>query len=229
LNTKNDIEKNEIFKKLSSLVKKSKRLVGYSFETIANLLTELEAFFTDIKAFNVLMDGVIKATSERKGDVSAAKMLLNRGIAKIKNDKPYEAIRFIGQALTRLYKHESRNEMVCALLLIASAYDKVGLLWAARGAFVTAASIATNEYWTYNNITSLQAKCYRSIKWLELRLGRIPHALEWHETSYYIENTLGENQLADYSEENVNFDIIFGGLFLKTKILQLIRTTYQKN
>ena len=54
--------------------------------------------------------------------------------------------------------------------MCGAAYERLGLVWAARGTTLTAASVATNEFWTYSDVTTLQASCYRRMKWLKLYL-----------------------------------------------------------
>jgi hypothetical protein len=80
-------------------------------------------------------------------------MLLDRGARHLAGDPPYNAIQTLGRALTPLYKHESRHDLIRALCLCSEAYKQVDLLWAARGTSVMAASIATNDYWAYGDVT----------------------------------------------------------------------------
>jgi hypothetical protein len=74
-----------------------------------------------------------------------------------------------------------------------------------------------NEWWTSGEITRAQALCVRRLKWLELRLGRIPHALSWHELEAVISSaaTLRLDNGEDESEEKVAFDACLGLLVLK--------------
>lgn len=122
-----------------------------------------------------------------------------------------------------MQKHESRHDAVHALYVCAGAYERAGLFWAARGTMLTAASIATNEFWSYSDVTPMQASCYRRLKWLELQLGRIPHVLVWHETHHGFRQVLTSQgfdpKRLQYGEKE--FDIILGILLLKADIWQL--------
>jgi alcohol dehydrogenase class IV len=82
------------------------------------------------------MDIIIDVTSKRDSEMRAASLLLSRGNQLIKQNKSVKAIALIGQALARLYRHETRKDIVVALYSCGYAYEKIGLLWAARGAYL---------------------------------------------------------------------------------------------
>jgi len=79
--------------------------------------------------YSQLFETIVETTHKRTGEIAAARMLLRRGAQQLDADRPYEAIRTLGRALGRLYKHESREDLVRALYLCGNAYDRVGLLW----------------------------------------------------------------------------------------------------
>jgi hypothetical protein len=220
-----------ILKSLGSVIRECHGLVGYPVEPLVEILTELGDFLGDRPAYAKLFKELIEFTSSRKGEVTAARLLLRRGVQELEANRPYEAIKFLGQSLGRLQKHESRHDAVHALYVCASAYERAGLFWAARGTMLTAASIATNEFWSYSDVTPMQASCYRRLKWLELQLGRIPHILAWHETHHGVRQVLNskgfDSKRLHYSEKE--FDIILGILLLKADIWQLNEMSYLPN
>src|SRR5262249_22556836 len=112
--------------------------------------------------------------------------------------------------------HESRKQEIRALYLCARAYEKVGLLWAARGTMLAAASIATNEFWKHDRVTTAQAACYWQLKWIELQLGRIPQVLIWHQLDQAIRASLTERgyDADSLSEDDTIFDGSVGILLL---------------
>ena len=117
-------------------------------------------------------------------------MLLEKGRAELRAKRPYEAIRTTGRILTELYKEESRGKMISALFLCAQAYESVGLLWAARGALLLAASIAADEWWKHSTIHPALERAVRRLKWVELQLGRIPQVLSWHDDDIALQEAL---------------------------------------
>jgi len=212
-----------VLRELKDVVRQSKGLVGFPLKPLVEILIELGGVFGDRPGYEEVFDTVLEVASAREQETVAARILLKRGAQQLDEDRPYEAIRFLGRALGRLYKHESRHDLVHALYVCAAAYERIGLLWAARGTLLTAASIASDDFWTYEDVTSLQLLCYNRLKWLELQLGRLPHILAWHEVDCAVKNVLvnrGYNaeHLLDTDED---FDLILGILLLKTDIWEL--------
>lgn len=141
------------------------------------------------------------------------------------SDKPYDAIKVLGQALTRLFKEESREDLLQALYLLGGAYQKVGLLWASRGSLLGAASIAAADLFSQSAVTTAQRLCFDGLRWTELRLGRIPHALAWHEVTITIKNALTQRggDLEELREGDMEFDGTLGVLLLRTDFWELRR------
>jgi hypothetical protein len=172
-----------------------------------------------------LFEKITEVVAKRKGEVTAARMLMERGAQELRAERPYEAIRCLGRSLSRLHKHESRHDAVRALLICGSAYERAGLFWAARGSCLAAAALAVGDFWTYSEVTPLQAACYSRLKWLELRLGRVPQALAWHDIDRVVTRTLIAKGDAEPGADNddFNFDAILGILFLRTDLWYLPR------
>jgi hypothetical protein len=214
-----------ILRDLQDVIRQCAGLVGYPLEPQVEILTELGEFLNGVPAYGELFETIVEIASTRKGEISAARMLLKRGVQQLEADRPYDAIRLLGRALRHLYRHESRHDSIHALYSCGCAYERAGLLWAARGTLLIAASLATDELWRYEDVTPLQAACYRRLKWLELQLGRLPQVLAWHEIDSFIRSALvaqgyDESRL---SEGDLEFDVILGILLMKTDIWELKR------
>lgn len=208
---------------LESAIADSEGLIGFPLAAVNQFVVELSDYLVGNPVFEDLFNVLVEVIGRRRGEVAAARMLLKLGAAQLDAERPYDAIRTLGQALGRLYKNESRQDMVRALFLCASAYERVGLLWAARGTCLTAASIATNEWWTHSEVTLAQANCYNRLKWIELQLGRVPHVLAWHETDAITREVLAAE---GYNAERLasgerDFDAILGILLLRCDPWQL--------
>ena len=218
----------DVFEALAEVVRESEGLVGYPLEPLVQILTELGDYLEGRPAYDALFEVIVEVSSRRKGEVVAARMLLRRGGQHLKADQPYDAIRLVGRALRGLYKHESRDEIVRALYLCGIAYERAGLLWAARGSMLHAASVATNEFWTYSTVVSAQAACYRRMKWLELQLGRFPHALAWHESNAFVAGALVSQGYAraPLTRGELEFDFILGRQLLSADLWQLKQLTH---
>jgi tetratricopeptide (TPR) repeat protein len=213
----------DVLQALNAVILRSKGLVGYPLAPLIETLAEIGHALEGTPAYDTLFETIVEVSSKRDGEVAAARLLLKRGECQLKLGHPVEAIATLGQVLAPLYKHETRQEVVRALYLCGCAYDDIGLLWAARGTLLSAASIATNDLWQYEDITFAQATCYRKVKWIELRLGRLPHQLAWHETDKAIRQYLanqGYDQKALFSDES-SFELFIGRLLLRTKFTDL--------
>ena len=160
----------ECLGKLRSVVLESKGLVGFPLEPLVESLTSIGDALGTYPSYDSLHETIVEVVAAREGDVAAARLLLHRGAQQLEADRPVEAVRLLGRALAKLFKHESRHDLVKALAMCGAAYERLGLVWAARGTTLTAASVATNEFWTYSDVTTLQASCYRRMKWLKLYL-----------------------------------------------------------
>lgn len=220
-----EAEQNAALRDLKKVVLQAEGLVGYPLAPLVEVLTEAGRFFDRHPAYDDLFDTIIEVTSKREGDVHAARMLLRRGAQQLDSNRPYEAIRTLGRALRRLHTHESRKDLVRALYLCGAAYERAGLLWAAHGTLVHAASVATNDFWAYSELNTLQAGCYRRLKWLEFKLGRVLHALAWHEMDRVVTAVIGarEEDPEIILGEDHRFAMMLGMLILKADIWELKR------
>ena len=215
-----------ILRDLTAVVGQSEGLVGFPFERLSETVLRLGERFGTHPAYGELFETITAATAKRKGEVAAARMLCRRGGQDIRAGRPYEAIRHLGRSLTRLHKHESRHDAVRALLLCGTAYEAAGLLWAARGSALAAASLAAGDHWNYAEVTKLQADSFGVLRSLELRLGRVPQALAWHEVCQHANRQLIDADVVGdeaVRKEQFHFDAILGILFLKADFTVLPR------
>jgi hypothetical protein len=163
-----------VFRSLRDVVSRSEGLVGYPLEPLVKIVTGFGELFGSNLAYGELFETIVRVASSRRQEVTAARLLFARGQQRLMAGCPGEAVRVLGRSLRRLHKHESRYDSVRALYLCGCAYERLGLLWAARGTLLAAASLATDELWRYGEVTRHQGACYMRLKWVELQLGRIP-------------------------------------------------------
>lgn len=212
---------------LRKVIRRCAGLIGFSLEMFVEVLTETGRLFGDRPAYNRLHESIIETVAERRGELSAAQLLLQRGAQQLDNNKPYEAIRTLGRALRWLYKEESRTEMIEALYFCGNAYERVGLLWAARGVVLIAASLASQAIRSPSDVSSFDMACCDKLRWIELRLGRLPHVLAWHEVYSGFREVLRERgyDLKRFDKHEFDFDAVLGILLLKTSLWELKHLT----
>ena len=209
---------NTVLVSMRAVVKQSAGLVGFVLDPLVDVVTNLGKWPIDLPAYDALFDDLVEISSKRQSEVAGATMLVARGVQQCDNDKPAEAIKNFGKALGKLYKHESRREVVKALAVCGVAYDKLHLHWAARNSMLVSGSIATDEHWRYGEITPAQYACYKRLCWLELQLGRVAFALAWFEVYSVVGDILRTKnyELDNLDEERHEFDNVLGLLLLKT-------------
>lgn len=207
------------FTTLKDILDRAKLLIGFPFEPTVSLLTELDIAFSGIKEYEELQEHLVEIIAKRRGEIPAGELLLQRGIQHLKARRFYQAIDCLGRSLNRFYKQESRDDLVRALALLAHAYREVGLLWAARGSLLNAASHATSEFWVYNEINTAQLKCYAELKLLEIQLGRAGAALDWHGVHVPLAMQLActDDEKDEVWQQSSHFDAILGLLLIRTR------------
>lgn len=211
---------NNDFKEIGVILQGTDRLIGFPYEESIGIIQESGDIFGDIPEYEKLINLIAEIDTRRKGEIPAAKSFLNYGMQHLEADRHYKAIEYMGRSLIGLYKKESKRDFIYALYFIAYAYEAVGLLWAARGSLIHAASYATEDLRQHQEINELQAKCCRRLKMIELRLGRVGYTLEWHEVDLILSQQLALTQQerdAVLEESLGNFSGVLGCLLLKTR------------
>ena len=207
------------FAQLRDILDRANELIGFPFEPIISLLTELDTIFSGVKEYEELQEHLVDVVAKRRGEIPAAELLLKRGIQHLKAKRYYQAIDCLGRSLHRFFKHESKDDLVRALILLARAYREVGLLWAARGALLNAASHATSNFWVYNEINTAQLRCYDELGLNEVQLGRVGAALDWHSVHVPMAMQLAstDEERGDVLQHSLQFGMILGLLLIKTR------------
>jgi hypothetical protein len=218
-------DKERVFVALKDVVEQAQNLIGFPLQPLCESIFVIGSAFDNSAEYQSLFDFLVETTATREGETAAARLLLRRGQQQIAGKHPSEAIRTIGRALVRLFKHENRFELVLALYLMSISYERLGLLWAARGMLLAASSIAAHDLWIHGEVTPLQAACFNRLKWLELQLGRVPQVLTWHELDLSTRGALHARDvvMASLDESEEDYDAILGSLLLRSRLDQLKR------
>ncbi len=218
LNMDNQKKHSEIFRKLMTVIDEANTLIGFPFDPTFRAINEMQDIFTGNKEYENLQEKIIKVTTQRSGDIAAGKMLHGRGLRYYESGDFYKAIVFLGKALYRFYKKESKDDLVRTLFLLSIAYEDVGLLWAARGALINAAAHATSEFWTYSKVNKAQVLCYQRLRTIELRLGNIGYSLEWHQLNHAMSLQLAktDEEKKNILDKDLYYGSILGLLIIKT-------------
>ncbi|OGQ50657.1 MAG: hypothetical protein A3J24_04425 [Deltaproteobacteria bacterium RIFCSPLOWO2_02_FULL_53_8] len=215
LSAKSEEQVSHIFRSLSSIADSANKLIGYPIARLINWLEELDVAFGDFQAYEELMDKLIGDASVREGSRLIAEKYLRRGAVSLDKKDYYRAIKCLGLSLYGLYNNESKTDVFSALYMLSHAYERQGLLWAARGAARMAAHIITNDALKEQRVSSKQVAIYHRLMWVEAQLGRLSQSLHWYSLSNLIAPMLAEDPWSD--DQKISFECLIGQLLLNAK------------
>src|SRR5690554_352288 len=117
---KNIDQASAIFSSMLEIMKEGENLVGFSFNEVSDLVTELDNFFGELESYENLLDYITEYTSRREGEVRGAVLWLKRGARRLESNEPYQSIKLIGKSLAALYKKESKKDLYAALNILST-------------------------------------------------------------------------------------------------------------
>lgn len=212
-----------VFEELHNIIKKSENLIGYPFEKNFHLLNELDDIFSNVDAYEKLLDYMTEQSTQRDGDIKGALLNLRRGVKRIQNGHYYQAIKYLGKSLIPLYKEESRDKLILALKAIAYAYESIGLLWSSRFCLLLSASLITDNYWKYDELSLKQVEIYYHLCLVEIKLGKLAHAILWYELFLIVNQNISNSYFGE--KENQQIDLYISKLILNTDLKEIKHQT----
>jgi hypothetical protein len=204
---------------LRDAIREARGLISYPFEPLPRIVEELGNVFTDLPEYDELLEEATSTARERLSQQEAGRMLLARGIQKLRANRPYEAIVYFGRAQQSLAMRESRWEISESLFMCGSAYEAGGLFWAARANVLGSLNQVLSEYWDHGFIAPRAATCAQKLAWIEIELGRVACAISWMELADLLARgaKLADKALKTFTEGRWNQDAVLGILFLRAK------------
>src|SRR5690625_3668283 len=221
----------QIVNEFIEVLEKGKESLDFDFLTIKRIITELP-IYQDAKNYNTLFEHLVSISVKRKSEIEAARLLIIRS-EQLMEDKPYTAIRYLGRAIVKIVKEESKNELTRALLLMGQLFESVDLNWAARGYYLNAFHLSINEYFNLGQVNPALIGSLNRIKFIELKLGRLIHSTEFYKLeqiaiNLYISNN-PDSDLRDIVQQEYNYDFILGIQIFRTDFNDLNKLSYFPN
>lgn len=130
--------------------------------------------------YDELFELLIHLLGEQSKNIESSQLLLNRGDDYLKNNI-YKSIKFYSRALTKLYYEDSKIDLIKTLMKLGTAFEQIGLLWGARCYYIRAFMDSLDLYFNKGDAIPGLFLSMRSLKYLELRLGRINYSLQFNE------------------------------------------------
>jgi hypothetical protein len=120
-------------------------------------------------------------------------------------------------------KAEHHRDLVFCLIAEAHAYEQVDLLWAAHSCLLAAASLALSAFVSDGLISDQALRSIQQLVWLEIRLGRVPHILNYlrFQSLLAAHRQLEGEALSKYNDQTQSQDAVFSMLFLRLSLKQL--------
>jgi hypothetical protein len=208
---------------LKSVLHAAKTLGRYPVEQLAKIIQEMGSIVKDISVYDELFEMVVSLLAGRKSDGGAGGVLMRGGYQKLQLGNTYQAIRLFGRAQEKLSKQEYLRELMSALVGCGLAYERAGLLWAARTNLLAATADATSEFRKQGALGLHALRYLRRLIWLELQLGRILPVLRLTVAADAMEADLklDEETGEMIAKERETQDIVLGLLFLGASLSRL--------
>lgn len=224
LAAKSEEQVNNTFRSLGAIADSAHKLIGYPMARLVNLLEALDVAFGDLKAYEDLMDKLIDDAGARENSRIKADKYLRRGALSSDKKDYYRAIKCFGLSLYGLYSSESKTEMFAALYMLSHAYEKQGLLWAARGSALMAAYLVTSDALKEQRSSAKQAAVYQQLMWIEGQLGRLGQSLTWYHLAQLISQTLDEELWTE--SQKMSYEALIGKLFFNANFSDIERLAW---
>ena len=217
-----------VIKKLIRIASESEGLLDFPVEPFARIVDELGIVFADVPQYDELVESVVDLTQRRMGQQQSGRMLLTRGLQKLRASRVYDAIRFFGRAQQKLAMREAREELAHALFAGGLAYEGAGLLWAARANALASTNLVHAELREGGPIPDNALLCARKLVWHELQLGRVAHVLQWIEFAGVLASNQGldSEQRGKFLSEREAQDLALALLLLKADLPELMELRF---
>ncbi|MEX8493182.1 hypothetical protein [Sphaerotilus sp.] len=207
----------DIWTDLETIAQESKELGQFPFNALSSMVHEMSEMF-DSPGFDGLYEAIVDIERQRISDGEAGESFKARGLQKLRNGKPYEAIRWIGRAEELFIKEEYQRELIMTLAAGSHAYEQAGLLWAARNKILVAIERAFHMLSIEGELPPVTYHLLQRLTRIELQLGRVPQILQSLVWTRYCESLVKfEGTDADDEAnlaEKMSMHAVFGMHFL---------------
>ena len=133
--------------------------------------------------YDELLELLIDLLEKQSKNNESSQLLLKRGDDYFNSDV-YKSIKFYSRALTKLFHKNSKIDLIQTYIRLGRAFEEIDLLWSARSYYIRAFMVSMCLYFFEGNVIPGLFLSARSLKYLELRLGRIEPSLKYNELEF---------------------------------------------
>ncbi|MEQ1822073.1 MAG: hypothetical protein ABL949_06170 [Fimbriimonadaceae bacterium] len=193
------------------------RHLGFDFEGFIQWIEAIAEVIPTDPSFESLYDRAAELRATREGEVSAAKMQLDRAETLVDSGNSREAVVRLCRAHAHLLKHETRSECIHCLFLLGNMYLRLGLTWAARAAFIAASAIGLQYLATSDELHPGLRISLAHLRICSVALGLVGESLAWHELTRVFQSVTYQRTGVDriIRDEEAKFEILLGRLLLR--------------
>ncbi len=201
---------------LKHCLKRAAGLGTFPLKRYTDVLMGMADVFSLLPGYEELFERIEQVTSSRLGETEAGKRRLDLGIQLFQQGKAAEALKHFGLAKIKLFKEETLEDGLRACIGCAGAYQKLGLLWAARMEMLVTTHAVLRTLEAFHEAPTRGFFAVKEMAWTELKLGRIEPFLAWHHFAWNMLGQLHSLQIdvQEHEKELLHQDGAFGHFLL---------------
>jgi len=212
-----------VFTSFKELLEQSEGLIGFPLKKTIQLIGQVGEIVPESPEYDQLNEAIASILEKYEGETGRAGQLVQRAHQKMDHGHDYDAIELAGRALELLWKNETQTKLVHALYILAIAYRRIGLPWAARGALLNAAAVMVNNWRLNHEPEELRVGCFGELKWIELVMGRLPDSLAWYYLEQAVRSIQGKSAGDPAKGDLFTYGAVLGIFILRVDLLTLKR------
>ena len=202
-----------LIEQLGEYLIQSDSCIEISFETNERVLNILSESLPDNEKLSELVDDVADMMVQRKEEISAGKILLERAELNFKKKQFRDAIRRLSKCVLVFNKNGAETEFVRVNVYMGMSLCEENLLYSAEAYLVRAASMLVQQYSSHGSVPHLLLPVLQDLMRLELRLGRLVMYLNWNDLRNLIAVNAQENENTAYRDDYETMDAAWACLF----------------
>ena len=201
---------------LKRCLERAAGLGTFPLRRYTDVLMGMADVFSQLPGYGELFEQIEHVTSSRLGETEAGKRRLDFGIQLFQQGKAADALKHFGLAKVRLFKEETLEDGLRACIGCAGAYQKLGLLWAARMEMLATGHAVLRTLEAFHEAPTRGFFAVKEMAWMELKLGRVEPFLTWHHFAWNMLGQLHSLQIdvQEYEQELLHQDGVFGHFLL---------------
>ncbi|MFN8660114.1 MAG: hypothetical protein U0105_27505 [Candidatus Obscuribacterales bacterium] len=219
LDTTSGMTRDDVFTRLKETLDQIDGHLEYPLDSVFQIIQEMGAYVTDSDAYDELLESVIKLDRRRGEQVREGAIRLKRGLQKLEAGLNYQAIDQFSKAQFLFIQEDQKKNFIASVVFAAQAYERAGLLWAARANYIHAIDRAIVEVFKDGQLPPLTLKLIDRVIWVDLRLGLPLSVFSWWELINAAAHKVGTPPLSQ--EEQMIMEGALGILILRTQFSHL--------